>query len=184
MRMTRIVYGAGAVVATALMVWGGVAFACSPQPAVYSLVPESAAPGETVEVRGQAVRSASPVEIRWNGVKGDLLATTIPAGGGMFSVPVRIPDVAPGIYSMVAVTVDDGVARIAFEATAPAGTTAAAAAPAQLWPSLDAAPSSAPASSGPNAFGVALLGIGLVGLFAGSTVAVARRRRAPVGSNQ
>lgn len=88
---------AGAAVFVVLGV-AGAAWACSPLPRVYSVVPESAAPGETVLVRGQV--PSAVVEIRWNGV-------------------------------------------------------------------------------GVSSWGVALLGVGLVGLFAGSSVAVARSRRAP-----
>ncbi|MEX2289754.1 MAG: hypothetical protein WD794_05435 [Mycobacteriales bacterium] len=167
-------------ISVAGLMWVSAAFACSPLPKVSSVSPESGAPGETVQVEGE-VRTGAPVEIRWNGVGGELLAVSRVGGDGMLSVPVRIPDVSPGIYSLTLVTSDVGVARTAVEVTAPGGSLPVAAP--QLWPtSLAAQPlDAASASNGVSSLGVALLGVGLVGLFAGTTVAVARTRRVPAG---
>lgn len=169
-----------ATVATAVLCgWASVAFACTAQPQVsYSLLPESAAPGSSIAVRGAAVNTKLPVEIRWNGVKGAVLATAIPVNGTLW-VPVQVPDVPPGIYSLVLVTGDAGVARTSFEVTG--GATPAPQATAQLWPSVgDGQQVPGPDSLGHASLGVALLTLGLVGLFAGSTVAVTRRRRVAV----
>ncbi len=158
-----------------VIAWASVAYACTVAPQVsYSLLPESATPGQTVTVEGRAVSSGSPVEIRWNGVKGDVLATATPMNYA-FSVPVKIPDVPAGIYSLLLVTADAGVGRTSVEVTGPAGveprrvTTG-------LWPTTSDAPRRA-SEGGPGALGVGMLALGLVGLSAGSAVAVTRRRR-------
>lgn len=158
-----------------VMAWASVAFACSVLPQVsYSLLPESATPGSTVAVEGRNVRTQAPVEIRWNGVGGKVLASVTPVNGE-FLVPVQVPEAAPGIYSLMLVTDNAGVGRTAFEVTGSAADTPASK-PAQLWPTTGSA---VPAQGvgGPSLVGVGLLAVGLVGLFAGSTVAVARRRR-------
>jgi len=169
-----------AAAALGIVGWTGTAYACSALPQVYSLLPEVASAGETVQVEGRSVRSAAPVEIRWNGVGGPVLASVTPVGG-FLSVPVRVPDVAPGIYSLTLVTRDAGVARAAFEVTGGPGSAPAPSSVA-LWPTsaggdLLTAPVSAPAP-----VGVVLLSVGLVGLFAGSTVALLRRRLVPIHS--
>lgn len=157
----------------------GAAFACSAQPRVgYSLSSGSAAPGETVVVKGSRVTSA--VEIRWASVTGQQLATVAPSGEA-FEVPVRVPDVAPGIYAMLLVTENEGVARTAIEVTAAPGA-APARTSAALWPTTAAAP--ADSSTDVNSIGLVLLAVGLVGLAGGSTVAATRRRRVPAGSQQ
>lgn len=181
MNMRRTGSGILGVAVAVLLAWASAAFACSPQPKVYSVFPESAAPGSTVKVEGSDIPGTAAVEIRWNGVKGDLLATA-PLAGGRFSVPVQIPDIAPGLYSLTLVTADAGVGRTAFEVTG-AAAAAPAAAPAQLWPSAGNAPSGSEATSWtPATIGVGLLAVGLIGLFAGSAVAVTRRRRVVAGS--
>lgn len=172
--------GSKVVAATVLGLvgWAGAAFACSPQPQVYSLLPGVAAPGETVQVEGRSVTGAAPVEIRWNGVGGQLLAVATPVGGAV-SVAVQVPDVAPGIYSLTLVNPDVGVGRTAIEVTGEAGA-AAAVSSAGLWPTaVDGALAPAAVSSTPGVAGLLLLGAGLVGLFGASTVVVVRRRLVP-----
>lgn len=155
--------------------WAGASFACTPAPRVSSLLPESASPGSTVVVEGQAVTGA-PVDIRWNGVKGKRLAVAAPDASGGFSVPVQVPDAAPGVYSFTLVDNSASIGRMAFEVTAGPGSATTPAA--KLWPSMTARPSMAsPATGGPNTAGVALLGVGLVVLGAGTAAAMARRRR-------
>lgn len=163
-----------------LVGWAGVAFACSVSPQVtYSLAPESATPGDTVTVEGRAVSSRSPVEIRWNGVTGKVLATATPTNGA-FSVPVQVPDVSPGIYSLMLVTTDAGVGRTSIEVAALAGVPSQRVAAAQVWPTAaEARAAGASTFPGPAAVGVALLAVGLAGLFGASTFAVVRRRREP-----
>lgn len=152
--------------------WAGVAFACSPSPRVSALLPESASPGSTVVVQGQAV-TGSGVDIRWNGVRGKRLAVAEPDASGAFSVPVQVPDVAPGVYSLTLVDDSVSIGRMAFEVIGQAGSRVPGV---QVWPNMSAQPSIAsPVAGGANA-GMVMLGLGLVILAAGSTVAVARRR--------
>lgn len=166
------------VTAVAVLAWGSSAFACSVQPQVrYSLLPEASAPGATVLVEGDYVRSQQPVEIRWNGVAGPLLAVATPERG-VLAVQVKVPDVAPGIYSLMLVSKDAGVGRTPFEVTGSAADAPAALSAVELWPGAADAPVLAAEVPAPSdMIGVALLAVGLSGLFGAATVAVARRRR-------
>lgn len=179
LRKSRTIGGAVGAGVIGVMAWVSVAYGCTVSPQVsYSLLPESATPGQTVTVHGQAVDSRSPVDIRWNGVKGPLLATATPTNNA-FSVPVKIPDVPAGIYSLLLVSAG-GVGRTSVEVTggasaAPEGGNTA------LWPTVVDVPASG-SSGGPSSLGVGLLAVGLVGLSAGSAVAVTRRRRVLAGT--
>lgn len=170
--------GFGVIGMTMLVLsWASVAFACSVLPQVsYSLLPESASPGSKVVVEGSNVRTQSPVEIRWNGVGGKVLASVTPTDGA-FSVPVEIPEATPGIYSLMLVTDNAGVGRTAFEVIGSAADASASGPIVQLWPTTEGVAPTSGTAAGPSLAGVGLLAIGLVGLFAGTTVAVARRRR-------
>lgn len=170
-----------AAVAGGVLAAASVAFACTvAPPSAYSTLPESATPGANVVVNGEDISSKAPVEIRWNGAKGELLGVGAPTSGA-FSVPVKIPDVSPGVYSLSLVAADGRVGRIAMDVTG-----AAASAPASKpWPTTASRPSlAASESSGPSTAGIALLAVGLVGLFAGSAVAVTSRRRVPSGADK
>jgi hypothetical protein len=169
-----------AVVVMALLVlgWASMALACTVQPQVrYSLLPESATPGSTVMVEGKNVATQSPVEIRWNGVGGKVLASATPLNGA-FSVPVQVPEAEPGIYSLMLVTEKAGVGRTAFEVIAPAADGPATRPAAQLWPRPPEGPVPTDGVGNAALVGVGLLAVGIVGLFAGSTAVVAYRRRA------
>lgn len=77
----------------------GAAWACVPgHSASFSVSPQRAAAGETVTVRGSEF-SSGPVEIRWDGDEGEVLAT---AAGPNFSVTVTIPESPPGQHFLVA----------------------------------------------------------------------------------
>lgn len=175
----RAGYGVGMGVALTVLGWASVVFACTVLPQVsYSLLPESATPGSTVMVEGQNVKSQSPVEIRWNGVGGKVLASATPVNG-TFSVPVQVPEAAPGIYSLMLVTDNAGVARTAFEVIGEAADAPAVKSAAQLWPRSAQGPAAAHGAAGkPSMVGVGLLAVGVVGLFAGFTAVVVGRRRA------
>lgn len=166
----KAIVGAAAM---ATATWASVAFACTPAPRALSLLPESAAPGSEVVVQGQGV-SGSEVEIRWNGATGKQIAVAKPDFSGAFSVPVQVPDVAPGVYSLSLVDNSASIGRIAFEVTGAPGS--ASVVPArQLWPSDSAVPASS--SSHPATAGIVLLAAGVVALAGTSAVAVTRRRR-------
>lgn len=179
MRMPRAALGAVGIVLVAVVGWAGAAFACTAQSQV--LAPPEAAPGATVQVEGRTLPSGGPVEIRWNGVKGSVLASGMPVNGQL-SVPIQIPTMTPpGVYALTLVAATGEVGRTALEVGAPGLVRTPDASP---WSSEGRSPATTPASSGAGSLGVGLLAVGLVGLFAASTVAVARRRRAPVDRQQ
>lgn len=174
MRVRRAALGAVGMVLVFVGGWAGAAFACTPQSQV--LAPAEAAPGATVQVEGRAV-TGGPVEIRWNGVKGTVLATAVPVEGAL-SVPVQIPTATPpGVYALTLVAPNGQVGRTALEVAAPGLVRNDEAA--RLWGDASRTSAAAPAS-GFSTLAVALLSVGLVTLFAASTVAVVRRRHAPV----
>lgn len=182
LRMHKRVGVAVGTMAGAVICVAGMAFACTVAPQVsYSLYPESAAPDQTVTVEGKAVNSREPVDIRWNSAKGPILATAV-AINGAFSVPVTIPEVANGVYSLMLVTTDAGVGRTALEVTAAPGVAAPAETNAQLWPKTLTGTADPAPGGAPGRLGVALLAIGLAGLSAGSVVAVTHRRRVSAAS--
>jgi len=116
----RIILGAfgGAVAVTCA---ASVAWACTYQPRIFGLTAVAGAPGTSVTVSGQAAASqGQQVEIHWNGATGPKLSVATADAGGNFSVPVTIPAAAPDVYFIVAVAGTTGVARSAFEVTAPA----------------------------------------------------------------
>lgn len=158
----------------------GQAWACTPLAAV-TLSQLAAGAESRVTVNGTAFHSGVPVEIRWNGVTGPVLAT---ATGPDFSVPVTVPgDADPGAYYILAVQRDAegtiiGRGASTFAVAEPAGPPAAS-----LASSTN--PSQAPAASDdgrtyPLALGVAVATLGLVTLFSMTTVFAVRRRRAPL----
>jgi hypothetical protein len=182
MRGRRAGYRVAVVITVSLAGWYGAAFACTPTAGVYTVASGTATAGSTIEVAGRDIPSNAPVEIRWNGVRGNVMAAATPANGA-FSVPVRIPEVAPGVYALTMITANAGIGRTAVEVM-----------PRGLTPALNAVPTWAsgssrssdpePASNSVGSNGVVLLAVGLVGLFAGSTVMVVRRRRVPAGTPQ
>lgn len=157
------------------------AFACSPQPRVFSVAPQAIAAGDTTTVSGEAVQAGAPVEVRWNSLTGQALGQAV-ATNGRFSVPVKIPEVAPGIYSLVFVVGDEataasgGVARASIEVSAPAG--AAKLSGAQSASPWSAVTTPASHSTSPGLpIGIALAAGGTVALFGGFAAATLRRRR-------
>ena len=67
--------------------------------------PSQVAPGGEIAVSGPPGWAPSPVSIRWNGLEGDVLGTFPTTAGANASFgpgTVRIPDVAPGTYELVA----------------------------------------------------------------------------------
>lgn len=179
MRGRRAGYGVAVVITVSLAGWYGTAFACTPTAGVYTVASATATPGSTIEVAGHDIPSNAPVEIRWNSVRGKVIAAATPANGA-FSVPVQVPDVAPGVYALTMTTANAGIGRTAVEVTSPGRTPGFSAA--RPWASTGSrslAPEPSPNSVGSS--GAVLLAVGLVGLFAGSTVMVVRRRRVPAG---
>lgn len=99
----------------------GVTWACIPQARLVVVTPQaSGAAGSQVTVQGIGFDAPpSSSEVRWNTVDGPMLAQATDAD---FSVPVTIPDVPPGLYSLLVMSRDaDGVlantGRASFQVT-------------------------------------------------------------------
>jgi len=174
------------------------AWACTGQPQVFMLTPQTGPSGVEVTVAGQMV-TQGPVEIRWtgNGISEGLkLADSFAGPNAAFSIPVRIPQSAPGVYYITVEAGDRSIARTTFEVT---GETAVSAAPvsgqarqsrtvpADLWRGFTDASDSSFQESGPASLsdpapgqgslvGLALSGTGAVALGGLSVVAMQRRR--------
>ena len=110
MKVTRPVWciatGAAAVVLGA----SSYAFACSASHTLEPLSPNAGARGTEVLVSSRnwsassgPVVATGPVEIRWGGQTGPLLATAAPEGD-TFSVNVTVPDASGGYYLITAVS--------------------------------------------------------------------------------
>lgn len=114
---------AGLVAAAAgLMIMGAasVAWACTQQAYIGSISPGSGPAGSRATITASRF-NPGPVQIRWNGTDGPLLAT---ASGPSFSVGITIPDSRLGDYTVVAVQRQNdvivGKASVPFQVT-PAG---------------------------------------------------------------
>lgn len=149
------------------------AWACVPQP-LLSLDPSGSGPaGSEVTVVGNDISGAS-AEIRWNGPEGPLLAK---ASGRTFSVPVKVPDVPEGLYTLMVIgrLVDgtvSGTGRASFLVTGADGSVSGAAATASPSANVSSGTSSSDVSPGLVAGGAGLLGLGTA-----AGVALSRRTR-------
>lgn len=116
MRVKRLTLGVG-VGAGLLIGLSSLAWACTSQAWLGDITPTAGPPGTRATVTGKNF-APGPVEIRWNTNGGTVLAT---ASGPSFSVAVTIPEVAPDVYTVVAVarqgTTIIGQASTAFEVT-------------------------------------------------------------------
>lgn len=171
--------GVGVAAITTVVVLASVAWACTPQSTIYPLTPGAAPPREKVTVAGELLQPG-PAEIRWNGLDGPKIATVERTTADQtFSVEATLPDAAPGVYYLLLVSGEKGVARAAVEVTDPA-TGVRVAAPNAFNTGLDATPSSAQSSRGMLLAGVGLLGVGLVALSGLALVAPRRKKRANI----
>ncbi len=178
MKVRRVTLALATGVAVVLGL-ASVAWASTPTARIVSASPSAASPGSQVRIAVESVSTQGPVEIRWNSLTGERLATAA-WDGKAYAASVAVPDVAPGVYTLVATADGAGVARTSFEVTAAAAEVSAPAAAsiaAERWaprPAVDASP----AGSGLGvAAGSVLLAVGLVSAFAGFAVAAGRRRR-------
>ncbi len=186
-----------ALAAIALAI-AGQAWACTGQPQVFSVTPLSAVSGAQVTMHGEAAL-AQTLELRWNGVAGPKLAQVTTDQVGNFTLAFTVPDVAPGIYSLVVVAAGDdalaqearlagaGVGRAAFEVQGASGSTGRPAVETVGSFASDAQsvslhqPDRINSSTG-LAVAMGLLGFGAVALFTGFAVATVRRRSLAPGS--
>lgn len=172
--------GVGVAAITTVVILASVAWACTPQSTIYPLTPGAAPPREKVTVAGELLQPG-PAEVRWNSLDGPKLAVVERANADQtFSVEATLPDAAPGVYYLLLVSGEKGVARAAVEVTDPDATVRVAA-PDAFNVGLDSAtPSSAQSSRGMLLAGVGLLGVGLVALSGLALVAPRRKKRATV----
>lgn len=119
----------------------GSAFACEPQ-ATMSVNPRMGPAGGTTTAKGESW-DASTIELRWDSVSGQLLAT---AQGPTFETSVRIPDAPEGVHYIVAVG-KRGRAAAAYEVTSTTTTTGGSSA-AQPSETTTTTSRSEPSSSG------------------------------------
>ena len=177
-----LLFAAGAV---ASLVVGAAAFACT-NLATLNLSSTAGKAGDVVTVTGSSFAvgrgdaATLPVQLRWNGVDGMVLAETTPDRAGNISATFTVPEGMPGYYVLVATQKDArGVdtygtpARASYQILGPNGqsvvTPAASAAAAPL--------PSEPSSTGIIALTVRLGAVGLA-LFAAGFIAFVRQTRA------
>jgi hypothetical protein len=167
-----------AVLTLALTV--GVAYACTAG-STLAVSETSGAAGSALYVTGAGFTAGSPVVMHWNNAAGStpgpLVASVLPTGSGHIATTVRVPaHAAPGEYVLAAtqpkVAVPGGSGAL-FDVSAPPSATGQA--PAHRGASARAA--------GPKSTSVglliliAVLGAITLGLVAGGTLALRRRRR-------
>ena len=179
----RRIGGLFAVLASAVVIAGTAAFACT-NLATLNLSSATGKAGDTITVTGSSFRMPSGVEtgvqLRWNGVDGPVLAETRPDRVGNISAQVEIPNAAPDTYVIVAVLRDargadtSGTpARAQFQIVGGAGRAVPAASAGQL-------PAGGAESSGSTSAPIGLLivlGVAGLGLFGAGFIAVARQAR-------
>lgn len=186
-----------ALAALALLAVASTASACTSMIGMHPLSSPMGEPGREVRVSGTSP-GTTPVEVRWDGLRGPLLALApVDEETRQFSVDVRIPEAVPGVHYVVAVggrttgDVDAGWTRASFTIPGPVPPPAqpGQVAPGQPDPSLfpEGAAWQLPSSgaSGPGsdmALGVGLLALGGVSLVVGFGVLGVRRRRAEVSA--
>lgn len=182
----RTALSVAAVVLAVPLILGAVAWACTPLPRSFGLIPKSASGAAVAKAVGEGIAPRSRVEVRWDDVKGDLIGATVADEKGQFSAIVAIPPDAPGAHAVLflapglATSRITAVGRLPFDITTP-GEQRLSTTSADLRPVRVAGP--APANSGrASATGVAVMVVGMVTLSAGATVAVVGRRRARADS--
>ena len=174
-----------AAAAAASLIVGAAAFACT-NLATLNLSSTAGKAGDVVTVTGSSFAVGRgdaptlPVQLRWNGVDGAVLAETVPDRAGNISATFTVPESAPGYYVLVATQKDArGVdtygtpARASYQILGANGqsvVTPSAAATAASLPSE-------PSSSGIIALTLALGVVGL-GLFGAGFIAFVRQTRA------
>lgn len=185
-RVSTVLFAAVALLLMSAMT----AFACT-NLATLNLSESAGAPGSTLDVTGSSFRTGEgvqPVEIRWNGVDGEVLAEVEPDSTGAISTSVTTPDDAqPGYHVLVATQMqenDEGELSPAYGTPARASfLIGAVQEPAEI-----SEPAGVPAGASADAGAptglialtalLALAGIGLFGAGLGLFVRETRRRGA------
>lgn len=194
MRRNRLKIAVGGTIAGAALGIASLAWACTAQLG-FRVEPGGAVAGAAVAAKGD--NATGPVEIRWNSVDGALLAKADVTSGGTYAAGFTVPDAAPGVYTVVALSHgNDGrvtKSESAFRVSPAPGSTGLSSqtVAADVWSGFGSASTDQAAamadgtvagSSGTDAsqlrLGVGLLASGLAALGAGFAVAEARRRKA------
>jgi hypothetical protein len=185
MSMRKKIARSGVVGAAVSVVVGATAFACT-NLATLNLSSTAGKAGDTVTVTGSSFAVGRgdaptiPVQLRWNGVDGMVLAETVPDRAGNISATFAVPEGAPGYYVLVATQKDArGVdtygtpARASYQILGPNGQSV-------VTPPASAAAASVP--SEPSSSGIIALTVGLgvlgLALFGAGFVAFVRQARA------
>ena len=172
-------------VAAATLAVGAAAFACT-NLATLNLSSTAGKAGDVVTVTGSSFAVGRgdaptlPVQLRWNGVDGMVLAEATPDRAGNISATFTVPEGMPGYYVLVATQKDArGIdtygtpARASYQILGPNGQSV-------VTPSASAAAATLP--SEPSSTGIialtAALGLVGLGLFAAGFVAFVRQTRA------
>jgi hypothetical protein len=180
-RKGTLLFGAAA----AIVFVGAAAFACT-NLATLNLSSSAGKAGDVVTVTGSSFAVGRgdaptlPVQLRWNGVDGMVLAEAVPDRAGNISATFTVPEGQPGYYVLVATQKDArGVdtygtpARASYQILGPNGQSVVA----QPTASAAAALPSESSSTGIIALTVALGVLGL-GLFTTGFIAFVRQTRA------
>lgn len=180
------VLGLAGVAGAALLVLGMTAYACT-NLATLNLSSPSGKPGDQITITGSSFAvvcicgpqlAPTPVKIRWNGIKGEVMAEMMPDRTGTVSAAFTVPDVKPGYYVIVATQHDETYhidaagtpARITFEVLSGNGESV-------MGGSELGAATPTPDQNTSSGLLAMTLGLGALGLalFAGGSVAVIRQ---------
>jgi hypothetical protein len=174
-----------AAAAAATLIVGAAAFACT-NLATLNLSSTAGKAGDVVTVTGSSFavgrggEPTLPVQLRWNGVNGMVLAETTPDRAGNISATFTVPEGAPGYYVLVATQKDAAggdtygtPARASYQILGPNGQSVVA----QPGVASAAALPAEPSSSGIIALTVGLGVLGLA-LFGAGFIAFVRQTRA------
>lgn len=176
-----------------LLALGMAAWACT-NLATLNLSASQGDAGTAVDVHGSAFSTsdgAQPVEVRWDGADGEVLATAEPDDTGTIATSVTVPgDAEPGYHVLVATQMvegDEGEASPAFGTPARSSFLVGNAEPEQIGQTAGP-PTTGVGAAGPSATVLGLtallglIGLGLFGAGLGLFVRQARRRpaQAPV----
>ena len=174
-----------AAAAAASLVVGAAAFACT-NLATLNLSSTAGKAGDVVTVTGSSFavgregNPTLPVQLRWNGVNGTVLAETTPDRAGNISATFTVPEGAPGYYVLVATQKDArGVdtygtpARASYQILGANGQSV-------VTPPAAATAASLPAEGSSTGIIALTVALGLVGLslFAAGFIAFVRQTRA------
>jgi hypothetical protein len=174
-----------AAIAAGTVFVGAAAFACT-NLATLNLSSTAGKAGDVVTVTGSSFAVGRgdaptlPVQLRWNGVDGMVLAETVPDRAGNISATFTVPEGQPGYYVLVATQRDArGVdtygtpARASYQILGPNGQSVVA-------PPANAAAAAVP--SEPSSAGIIALTVGLgvlgLALFGAGFIAFVRQTRA------